>query len=107
MGRSPKNDERDRRSFATEAAIAALGFLAADSQRLQRFLALSGLGPHNLRSAAADPAFLGAVLDYTVADEPLLLAFAAQQGWRPADVVLARDALGGPPAGDARTPSGS
>jgi hypothetical protein len=107
VGRSPKKDDRDRRSFATVAAVAALGFLAADSRRLERFLALSGLGPHNLRGAAADPAFLGAVLDYLVADEPLLLAFAAHQGWRPADVVLARDELGGPPAGEARTPGAS
>jgi hypothetical protein len=103
VGRSPKKDMRDRRSFATEAAIAALEFLAADSQRLERFLALSGLGPHTLRRAAADPAFLGAVLDYFVADESLLLAFAARQGWRPEDVVLARDELGGA----ARTPGAS
>ena len=34
--------------FATEAAIAALGFLADDPERLERFLALSGLGPQNL-----------------------------------------------------------
>ena len=33
--------------FATEAAIAALGFLADDPERLERFLALSGLGPQN------------------------------------------------------------
>jgi Protein of unknown function (DUF3572) len=82
--------------FAHEAAIAALGFLSADPDRLERFLALSGLGPHNLRKAAADPAFFGAVLDYVVGDERLLLGFAEAQGWRPEDVVRAREGLAGP-----------
>ncbi len=97
VGRSPKSREADLHGFASEAAIAALGFLAADPERLERFLALSGLGPHNLRRAAADPSFVGAVLDYLVADERLLVAFAREQGWDPAEVVRARDALGGPP----------
>ncbi len=65
-------------------AIAALGFLAAEESRLERFLALSGLGPHNLRQAAADPGFLAAVLDYVAADERLLVAFAASRGLDPA-----------------------
>ena len=81
-------------------AIEALGFLAGDAERLERFLAISGLGPHNLRRAAADPAFLGAVLDYLASDEKLLLAFAAEGHRRPEDVVRARDALGGPPPQD-------
>jgi hypothetical protein len=95
VGRSPKSEPRRADSFAAEAAIAALGFLADDPERLERFLALSGLGPHNLRRAAADPSFLCAVLDYLANDEPLLLAFASRQGWPPAEVVRARDALGG------------
>src|SRR5271169_902923 len=95
MGRSPKNESVAAQSFAAEVAIAALGFLADDSERLERFLALSGLGPHNLRRAAADPSFLSAVLEYLAGDEQLLLAFASRQGWSPADVVRARDALGG------------
>jgi len=83
--------------FASEAAIAALGFLAADEDRLERFLALSGLGPHNLRRAAADPAFLTAVLDYILADEKLLIAFAAQQSWPPEQISRARENLAGAP----------
>ena len=82
-------------------AIAALGFLAAEESRLERFLALSGLGPHNLRQAAADPGFLAAVLDYVAGDEALLVAFAAQEGMNPADFARARDSLGGTrPTGD-------
>jgi Protein of unknown function (DUF3572) len=76
-------------------AISALGFLAGDPTRLSRFLALSGLGPHNLRAAAADPGFLAAVLDYIAGDESLLMAFAEQEGTSPAEFARARDSLGG------------
>ena len=82
---------------AESLAIDALGFLAADPERIARFLALSGLGPHNLRRAAASPEFLAAVLDHLAADEPLLVAFAAAQGVEPAAVTAARDTLAGPP----------
>jgi Protein of unknown function (DUF3572) len=54
-----------------------------------------------LRRAAADPSFLSAVLEYLAGDEPLLLEFASRQGWPPADVVRARDALGGGSADEA------
>ena len=88
-------------SGAESIAISALGFLAAEETRLERFLALSGLGPHNLRRAAADPAFLAAVLDYLVADEGLLVAFSQQEGLDPGAVARARDRLAGtPPAYD-------
>ncbi len=86
------------REGAETVAIAALGFLVADPERLARFLALSGLGPHNLRQAATSPGFLAAVLDHLAADEPLLIAFAAAQGIDPAAVTGARDKLSGPAA---------
>jgi hypothetical protein len=80
----------------TDLAIEALGWLAADGDRLQRFLALSGLGPHNLRSAAAEPRFLAAILDYLASNEALLLDFAAENGRKPEDVARAHAALHGP-----------
>ena len=86
------------RESAESTAIAALGFLAAEPERLSRFLALSGLGPNNLRQAATSPGFLAAVLDHLAADERLLVAFAETQGVGPAEVTRARDALAGPPA---------
>ena len=85
------------REAAEQLAVSALGFLAAEPDRLSRFLSLSGLGPQNLRAAAADPAFLVSVLDYLLADEPLLLAFAADQGQTPESIGAARRAVGGPP----------
>ena len=81
---------------ARSLAVSALGFIAADSDRLNRFLSLTGLGPDNLRTAAADPAFLGSVLDYLVADEKLLVEFAADSGLKPEAVARAHEALGRP-----------
>ena len=80
-------------------AVSGLAFIAADSDRLSRFLNLTGLGPHNLRTAAADPAFLNSVLDYLVGDEQLLLAFAADAGLKPEAVARAHAALRGPSEG--------
>jgi hypothetical protein len=80
-------------SEAQETAIAALAWLAQDAERLQRFLAVSGLGPQNLRSAAAEPGFLAAVLDYLAANEALLIAFAADQNRAPGSVMQARQRL--------------
>jgi hypothetical protein len=82
---------------AEAVAIDALNFLAAEPERLSRFLALSGLGPHNLRQAAASPEVLAAVLDHLAGDERLLVAFAAAQGVDPGAVTAARGALSGPP----------
>ena len=85
---------------ARSLAVSALAFIAADSDRLTRFLSLTGLGPHNLRTAAADPAFLSSVLDYLAADEALLVAFAGDAGLKPEAVARAHALLRGPPAGE-------
>ena len=84
-------------SGAEALAVAGLMYLAADMERLEPFLSLSGLNPGNLRSAAADPGFLRAVLEHIAADERLLLAFAAEEGRNPADVLRAVHRLGGSP----------
>jgi hypothetical protein len=84
------------RKDGEELAVAALAFLAGEPDRLSRFLDLSGLGPHNLRAAAADPGFFAAVLDYVAGDEPLLIAFAAEQGQSPERIIAARRAMEGP-----------
>ena len=85
------------RDWAEALAIAGLGFLASDGERLEPFLSLSGLDPGNLRAAAASPGFLAGVLDHLAANERLLLAFAAEAGRHPADIARARTILAGPP----------
>ncbi|HVU18793.1 MAG TPA: DUF3572 domain-containing protein [Candidatus Didemnitutus sp.] len=78
---------------AQNLAIQALSFVASDPEQVSRFLALTGIEPGQLRSAAADPGFLAGVIDYYLSDERLLLAFAAYAGVPPTDVAAARRAL--------------
>jgi hypothetical protein len=85
---------------ARSLAVSALTFIAADPDRLSRFLGITGLGPHNLRTAAAEPAFLSSVLDYLVADEGLLVGFAAEAGLKPEAVARAHAALVRPLEGE-------
>jgi hypothetical protein len=86
---------KERRAAAEQLAIAALGFIADESERLGRFLAMTGLGPGSLRNAAREPHFLAGVLDHVAADETLLVAFAARHEVDPDAVMRARDELGG------------
>jgi len=80
---------------AEVTALNALGFLAADPERLARFMDLSGLDLDAIRASATDPAFLGGLLDHLLADESLLMVFAAGAGLDPAGIGPARDQLGG------------
>jgi hypothetical protein len=83
---------------AAEAlAIQALTYIAADGERLGRFLAATGIGPAEIRKAAREPGFLLGVLDHLASDERLLTEFAAEAGFDPADIGKARAALGGEP----------
>ncbi len=83
------------RKNAEALAIQAFSFIVADSDRLGRFLAASGLGPAEIREAAGEPTFLAGVLDHIAGHEPLLLSFAAETGTAPKDIIAARAALGG------------
>lgn len=76
-------------------AINALGFLASDGERLQRFMDLSGLDVAAIRAGAANPAFLGGILDHLLADESLLLIFAEEQQLRPERISDLRRKLPG------------
>jgi hypothetical protein len=93
----PYRPDENPAGFAADTGIAALAFIADDSVRLSRFLDISGLGPDNLRRAAAEPTFLGAVLEYLATDEKLLMAFAESSNLRPEAILRARDALAGRP----------
>jgi len=90
--RRPSESEAQREA-AEALAIAALGFIAAEPERLGRFLAITGIGPASVRTAAREPRFLAGVLDHVSGDEPLLRAFAADHGIDPGEVVRARDMI--------------
>ena len=78
-------------------AIQALTFIAADGERLGRFLAMTGIGPTEIRAASRQPRFLAGMLEYLASDERLAAAFAAEAGCEAADIGKAHDALGGEP----------
>ncbi|MGE5536944.1 MAG: DUF3572 domain-containing protein [Acidobacteriota bacterium] len=78
-------------------AIQALTFIAGDATRLGRFLAVTGIGPAEIREAAREPQFLAGVLDYLIADERLLTAFSVEVGLDLDLIVEAHGTLGGTP----------
>ena len=83
------------REQAEGLAIQALTYIAGDGERLGRFLAVTGIGPAEIRSAAREPGFLAGVLEYMASDELLITAFAGENGLNPADIERSRAALSG------------
>ncbi|MBX3577879.1 MAG: DUF3572 domain-containing protein [Rhizobiaceae bacterium] len=84
---------------AERIAIEALAFVAGDPELLPRFLALTGIAPESIRTAAREPGFLAGVLQFVLAHEPTITAFAEQSGIAPARIAAALPAL---PTGDDR-----
>lgn len=70
--------EKNRESNPEILAAQVLGCMANDSERLGRFLSLTGLTPNTLRQGAGTSQFLAAILEYVLADEPLLIAVAGE-----------------------------
>jgi len=93
-GKIRSSKDRVRREAAEALAVAALTFLASEPEHLGGFLAATGIGPTDIRSASRDPDFLTGVLDHFSGNEALLVAFAEQQGIDPAEIERARQALG-------------
>lgn len=91
--RSPGTAERIEAAEAV--AISAVHFLALEIERLQRFLDLSGTAPDALRQRLAEVGFLAGVLDHFLADERLLVEFAAWAELPPERVAAARRDLSG------------
>lgn len=81
--------------IAETIAIQALNFIAGDADRLGRFLAITGIGPTEIRAASGQPGFLAGVLEYLLADEHLVTEFANHAAIDPAEVGQAHLALGG------------
>jgi hypothetical protein len=90
-----RHNKQPSREYAERVAVAALGFLGEDEERLHRFIALSGIDPADIRSSAADPAFLSGVLAHIMEDDRLAEAFASDQGLTPESLMRAAAALGG------------
>jgi hypothetical protein len=84
-----------QRHRATDIAVAGLAFLASDEERLERFLALTGLDPGSIRQAAEKQGFLAGVMRHIMEDDRIAAAFAASEGLSPAELTAAAAALGG------------
>jgi len=81
--------KRVTREEAENVAVGAFSFITSDEERLSRFLAVSGLQPDTIRSAAASPGFFAGILDYVVSDEPLLVALAKELNAKPEHIMSA------------------
>ena len=83
--------------YAETIGLQSLTWLVQDSELLGRFLAATGTDPAQMAVLARDSGFLGAVLDFLLTEDSLVLAFAEAVGVAPEAVVRARAAL---PGGD-------
>lgn len=70
-----------------------MGFLAADPERIERFIALTGIMPGDLPAHVNDRAFLAGVLDHLLSDETLLFQFCDDAGLAPDSPLTARMTL--------------
>jgi len=92
---APRKPPALDREYAESLAVQALTYLAAEPERLGRFLALSGLGPEDIRIAAGEPGFLAGVLEYLSSEELLLLDFAQHSRIDPGEIGRAQALLSG------------
>ena len=74
-------------------ALEALAWLAGRPDDIGRFLNVSGLDAADLRRAAGNPDLLGSLLDFLLANEPLLLDFCRDTSTSTKAVHIARHAL--------------
>ncbi len=75
---------------AETIAINAIGFLASDEERIERFIAMSGIDPADLASQIGNRSFLAGILDHLLSDETLLFLFCDHAGLPPETPVAAR-----------------
>ena len=80
---------------AEALALSALAATLTDERRARRFLDLSGIDTEDLRSRAAEPALLAALLRFLEAHEPDLIEVADAVDVKPVDLVAAREELEG------------
>jgi len=85
----PSRGNAVNKDDAEAIALQALAYLAADTQRLSRFLALTGSDLGELRETAKMPKFQASILEYMMGDESLLLAFCQEAGIDPAIITPA------------------
>ncbi|HEX2581914.1 MAG TPA: DUF3572 family protein [Dongiaceae bacterium] len=76
-------------------ALQALAFLVASEEHRANFLEATGASPDDLGDMIHNPAALGAVLDYVLQSDAVLLAVAESLSIAPAAIVASRQRLPG------------
>ncbi len=74
-------------------ALQALAWVLSDTGRADRFVALTGISPEDLRARAGDPSVLDAVLGFLEGHEPDLFGCAKDIGVAPIELIAARQRL--------------
>lgn len=86
-----------KQELAETRALAILAWLAGQEDLFPVFLGASGATEADVRARAGEPDFLAAVLDFLLMDDAWVIACAADQGWRPDEIMVIRAGL---PGGD-------
>jgi hypothetical protein len=80
---------------AETIALKALAYVVNSPDERDRFMAVSGVDASILRARAGDPQLLGAVLDFMLANETLLVDFCGDETLDAREVHMARHVLAG------------
>lgn len=78
---------------AQTVSLKALAFLAETEDALERMFTVSGMDAGALRAHVDEPETLGAVIDFLLSDEPLLIRFCESSGLDPKAVHMASHVL--------------
>jgi len=93
QARAGQRNAGPTRDEAEAIALSATAWIIADPELRDRFLAMTGWQPEELRASLSNPAFLCGVLDWLLAHEPTLLRFCEQDPIPPERLANARAAL--------------
>lgn len=83
------------RESAELVGLKALAWIAGHDELLPVFLGATGASEADLRAGVADPAFLGAVLDFIIMDDAWVTGFCDAEGLPYDQPMMARMALPG------------
>ncbi|MGI9402266.1 MAG: DUF3572 domain-containing protein [Rhizobiaceae bacterium] len=85
-----QRESRLTEEIAEDLALKGLQYIAGDVELLQKFIAVTGVSPKDLRKVADRRDFKVGLLEFFASDEPTLLAFAASIGENPQLISDAR-----------------
>jgi len=85
----------NQQETAFSYGLMAVTYILAEDALRDRFLALSGLSPDEIRASLQKPDFLASALEFLISHEPDLIACAESINESPKDIVAAWRNLGG------------